>query len=234
MEAIILAGGKGTRLAGVVPNLPKPMAPIAGLPFLHYLLQSLEQQGFTRAILSIGYRAADIRNGFAQWDGPLQIEFCEELEPLGTGGAIRAALPMAQSEYVFVINGDTFATIDYAAMAAQQSETKSALSLALMPVEDTARYGAVEVDGVQIKGFSEKGKTGAGYINAGVYLIERSLLETLDLPEKFSFEEAVLMQRLSTLRPTAFRASGYFIDIGIPEDYARAQVELPKETSRAK
>lgn len=232
MEAIILAGGKGTRLAGVVPNLPKPMAPIAGQSFLHYLLQSLQQQGFTRAILSIGYRAADIRNGFAHWNGPLEIVFCEEQEPLGTGGAIRAALHMAQSDPVFVINGDTFATIDYVAMLQQHRATDSKLSLALMPVEDTARYGAVEVDGVQVKGFSEKGRTGAGYINAGVYLIERNLLETLDLPERFSFEEQVLMQRLSSLHPTAFLASGYFIDIGIPEDYARAQIELPKQSSR--
>jgi len=169
MEAIILAGGKGTRLSGVVPNLPKPMAPIAGKPFLHYLLQSLEQQGFTRAILSIGYRAADIRNGFVQWDGPLEIVFCEELEPLGTGGAIRAALHTAQSDPVFVINGDTFATIDYGAMLQQHCTTESALSLALMPVEDTARYGAVEVDGVQIKGFSEKGRTGAG--SAGAFFV---------------------------------------------------------------
>lgn len=229
MEAIILAGGKGTRLAGVVPNLPKPMAPIAGHPFLRYLLQSLQQQGFTRVILSIGHLAIEIRNGFARWDGPLEIIFCEENEPLGTGGAIRAAMRMAQSESVFVLNGDTFATVDYMAMQEQHVAAASALSLALMPVPDTARYGAVEVEGIHVQGFSEKGRTGPGYINAGVYLMQCNLLETLDLPERFSFEEQVLMKHLHDLHPTAFLASGYFIDIGIPEDYARAQEELPRE-----
>lgn len=228
MEAIILAGGKGTRLAGVVPNLPKPMAPIAGHPFLRYLLQSLKQQGFTRVILSIGHLAAEIRNGFAHWDGPLEIVFCEEKEPLGTGGAIRAAMRMAQSESIFVLNGDTFATVDYAAMQQQHIAEASALSLALMPVPDTARYGAVQVDGTHVLGFSEKGRTGPGYINAGVYLMQRNLLETLHLPERFSFEEQVLMQHLHDLHPSAFLANGYFIDIGIPEDYARAQEELPR------
>lgn len=229
MEAIILAGGKGTRLAGVVPNLPKPMAPIAGHPFLRYLLQSLQQQGFTRVILSIGHLAAEIRNGFAYWEGPLDIVFCEEHEPLGTGGAIRAAMRMAQSDSVFVLNGDTFATVDYTSMQRQHIAASSTLSLALMPVPDTARYGAVEVGDRHILGFSEKGRSGRGYINAGVYLMQRNLLETLQLPKRFSFEEQVLMQHLLDLHPTAFLASGYFIDIGIPEDYARAQEELPRQ-----
>lgn len=231
MEAIVLAGGKGTRLAGVVPNLPKPMAPIAGHPFLRYLLQSLQQQGFTRVILSIGHLAAEIHNGFAHWDGPLEIVFYEENEPLGTGGAIRAAMSMAKNESVFVLNGDTFATVDYAAMQQQHIATASTLSLALMPVPDTARYGAVQVDGTRVLGFSEKGRTGPGYINAGVYLMQRTLLESLNLPERFSFEEQVLMQHLHDLHPTAFLANGYFIDIGIPEDYARAQEELPRQIS---
>ncbi|WP_052200948.1 nucleotidyltransferase family protein [Terriglobus sp. TAA 43] len=229
MEAIILAGGKGTRLAGVVPNLPKPMAPIAGHPFLRYVLQSLQQQGFSRVILSIGHLASEIRNGFAHWDGALEIVFCEEHEPLGTGGAIRAAMHMAHSESVFVLNGDTFATVDYASMQRQHLAAVSTLSLALMPVPDTARYGSVEVEQTRILGFSEKGRTGPGYINAGVYLMQRNLLETLQLPERFSFEEQVLMEHLSDLHPTAFLASGYFIDIGIPEDYARAQEELPRQ-----
>ncbi len=234
MEAVILAGGKGTRLAGIVPDLPKPMAPIAGKPFLEYLLQSLKQNGFTRVILSIGHRAESIRSYFSSHDIGLEITFCEETSPLGTGGAIRAAMKLAQSDSVFVINGDTFASIHYEAMLQQHMQHRVSLTVALMPVEDTARYGAVEVDGIHISGFSEKGRAGSGYINAGVYLMQHNLLETLSLPERFSFEQDVLMSHLASLRPNAFRAEGYFIDIGIPEDYARAQIELPQHIHIAK
>ena len=229
MEAIILAGGKGTRLAGAVPNLPKPMAPIAGKPFLLYLLESLHIAGFNRVILSIGHMAHAIRTYFDANPHALELVFVEEESPLGTGGAIRAAMRSAVGDPVFVLNGDTFATIDYVSMLQQHTKLISRLTLALMPVEDTARYGAVETEGTAIQGFLEKGKTGFGYINAGVYLIERNLLETFDLPEKFSFEQDVLMARLSELKPQGFRATGYFIDIGIPEDYERAQRELPRQ-----
>ena len=226
LEVIVLAGGLGTRLRDVVPDLPKPMAPIAGQPFLKYLLASLERRGFTRAILSVGYRAAAVRDYFGARLGNLDLTYCTEEQPLGTGGAIRAASRLASGDPVFVVNGDTFASVDYGEMLAQHLAERDVLSVALMHVTDTARYGAVETVGTRIESFTEKGRSGAGYLNAGVYLLRRDLLEALDLPECFSFEEEVLRLRRQQVRPAAVFASGYFIDIGVPEDYARAQYEL--------
>jgi D-glycero-alpha-D-manno-heptose 1-phosphate guanylyltransferase len=226
MEAVVLAGGRGTRLASVLQDLPKPMAPIVGEPFLKYLLNGLARDGFTRVILSVGYLADSIQGYFGDRLGDLEIAYCHEESPLGTGGAIREALKLVSADQAFVLNGDTFASVDYNAMQQQHIALGTVLSIALMPVPDTARYGAVEVDGQYIQGFVEKGRTGEGYINAGVYLVKKDLLESMDLPTRFSFEEEVLMKRLD-LHPAAFVASGYFIDIGIPEDYARAQLELP-------
>ena len=227
IEVIVLAGGLGTRLRAAVPDLPKPMAPIAGYPFLYYLLRSLERQGFRRAILSVGFRGDAIRDHFGEHAGGLELRYCTEDQPLGTGGALRAAAQVASGDRVFAVNGDTFASVDCAAMAVQHTLSQDRLTLALMPVPDTARYGAVETTGTRIQNFSEKDLSGPGWINAGVYLLERDLLEGLALPECFSFEHEVLRQRLDQLRPAAFFASGYFVDIGVPEDYTRAQRELP-------
>lgn len=227
MEAIVLAGGRGTRLAHVVPDLPKPMAPIAGKPFLAYLLRSLKIAGFTRVVLSTGYRAAAISSYFGNNFDTLELAYCEETSPLGTGGGIRAAMRIAKEDAVFVVNGDTFVDVDYATMLREHGSDK--LAVALIPVPDVARYGAVEVADRRVSAFREKGHSGSGYINAGVYLMQRGLLEDLGLPEVFSFEQDVLMSHLNSLRPAAFAAAGYFIDIGIPEDYARAQIELPRQ-----
>jgi D-glycero-alpha-D-manno-heptose 1-phosphate guanylyltransferase len=225
-EVIVLAGGLGTRLRDVVPDLPKPMAPIAGQPFLKYLLTSLERHGFTRAVLSLGYRANEVRNYFGDRLDNLHLAYCVEEQPLGTGGAIRAAARLASGDHVFVVNGDTFASVDYAAMSAQHLSQRDVLTVALMHVADTARYGAVESVATRIKSFTEKDSSGEGYMNAGVYLLKRDILECLNLPERFSFEQEVLRLRIQQLHPAAFFASGYFIDIGVPEDYARAQHEL--------
>ena len=230
-EVVVLAGGLGTRLRSVVPDLPKPMAPVAGRPFLAYLLGSLERQGFTRAILSVGYLAGTVRDSFGDRFGGLQLRYSVEEQPLGTGGAIRAAARLASGDSVFAINGDTYASVDYAAMLAQHVASQDVLSVALMHVADTARYGAVETVGSHIERFTERGIRGPGSINAGIYLVERDLLEGLELPERFSFEEEVLRVRLQQLRPAAFFGSGYFIDIGVPEDYARAQRELPGQVN---
>ena len=225
----MLAGGRGTRLAAVVPDLPKPMAPIAGVPFLSYLLQTLIDNGFTRVVLSIGYRAEAIRSYYGARFKSLEIAYCEEASPLGTGGGIRAAMRVAGAERVFVVNGDTFVGVDYQAMLA--AHPGDDLTVALTPVPDVARYGSVEVADGRIAAFREKGLDGPGYINAGVYLMRRELLESPGLPEAFSFETDVLMGRLSSLRPAVFLASGYFIDIGVPEDYSRAQTELPQQVA---
>jgi D-glycero-alpha-D-manno-heptose 1-phosphate guanylyltransferase len=227
MEAIILAGGRGTRLSNVVPDLPKPMAPVAGRPFLSYLLDMLITQGVTRICLSTCYKAEAIERYFGASFRGTKIVYAREESPLGTGGAISAALSATTARDVFVLNGDTIAQVDLSAMYMQHEGSGDQLTVALKQVSDSARYGAVSVRDGHIERFSEKGLSGSGYINVGVYLLRRDLFNAMPLPNAFSFEKQVLMDRLSDLRPGAFLSSGYFVDIGVPEDYARAQHELP-------
>lgn len=227
MDAIILAGGRGTRLSGTVPDLPKPMAPVAGRPFVSYLLNKLTSQGFMHICLSTGYKADVIERYFGPSYGGAQIAYVRETSPLGTGGAIRAALPFVGAPDVFVLNGDTIADVDLRAMYAQHKRSGDLLTVALMQVPDSARYGTVRMSAGHIERFSEKGLGGQGCINVGIYLLRRDLFDSLPLPEVFSFEKEILTDRPGDLRPGAFLSEGYFIDIGIPEDYARAQHELP-------
>ncbi len=227
MEAIILAGGRGTRLSSVVPGLPKPMAPVAGRPFLSYLLDILAAQGFTRICLSTGYKAEEIERYFGASFRGVPLVHARELMPLGTGGAIRAALAAMTAEDVFVLNGDTIAQVELRTMYKQHEASGDQLTIALTHVSDSARYGAVAVRDGHIERFCEKGLTGRGYINAGIYLMRRGFFDIIPLPDVFSFEKEVLMDRLDEVHPGAFLSEGYFVDIGIPEDYIRAQHELP-------
>jgi D-glycero-alpha-D-manno-heptose 1-phosphate guanylyltransferase len=240
MEAIILAGGLGTRLSKILPDLPKPIAPVAGKPFLWYLLHVLSMYGFKKITLSIGYRAKAIQSVFGDKFENISLSYSTESSPLGTGGAIRLALQSVDDEKpIFILNGDTFAAIDYRHMLQRHDETGAQLTVALMTVRDTARYGAVTVRGDRITAFSDMGIKGPGLINCGVYLLKRSLFRELepnlgDFPEKFSFETEILKKHLDKLNAIGFTAMGYFIDIGVPEDYERAQVELPYQISLLK
>jgi D-glycero-alpha-D-manno-heptose 1-phosphate guanylyltransferase len=223
MQAIVLAGGLGTRLRGVVPDLPKPLAPVAGRPFLAIVLGRLADAGFARAVLSVGYRHELIQRAFGERFGALALDYAIEDRPLGTGGAIRLAARACSDADVFVLNGDSTVDVDFGAMRSMHLAAAARLTVCAVHVDDTARYGRLQLDGERIAGFEEKGVAGAGAINAGVYLIQRDLLERLGLPEVFSFEADVLAARLAELRPLAFPARGGFIDIGVPQDYARAQ-----------
>lgn len=227
MEAIILAGGRGTRLSSAVPDLPKPMASVAGRPFLSYLLATLVARGFTHICLSTGYKGEAILKHFGHTFEGTRLTYAREESPLGTGGAIRAAFPYTSAASVFVFNGDTLTDIDLQALQAQHERSGDQLTVALTEVCDSARYGTVSVAAEHITGFTEKGLSGRHYINAGIYLVRRGLFNTMRLPDAFSFEKEILMDHLSEVKPGAFLSSGYFIDIGIPEDYARAQRELP-------
>lgn len=223
MQAIILAGGLGTRLRGVVPDLPKPLAPVRGRPFLAIVLEQLRAQGFVSAVLSVGYRHELIREAFRdQFDG-LAISYVVEDRPLGTGGAIRLAARACGETDVFVLNGDSYTELAFADMQARHREAETPLTVCAVEVPDAARYGRVLVENSRVRGFSEKGSSGPGLINAGVYLMRRDLLETLALPEVFSFEVDVLAARVGELCPLVYPTRGRFIDIGVPEDYARAQ-----------
>lgn len=227
MEAIVLAGGLGTRLRDTVPDLPKAMAPIGGRPFLAYLLDYLASQGVARVVISVGYRHEQIIGCFGAAHGAMKLEYCVEDSPLGTGGAIRKSLGQVEGDSVFILNGDTLAAVDYAAMHAEQRARGAGLSMALKTVPDASRYGRVEVADGCVMRFQEKGYAGPGLINLGVYLMGTGLMGTYDLPEKFSFEQDFLHPHLDSLRPVAHVSDDYFIDIGVPEDYRRAERELP-------
>lgn len=226
MEAIVLAGGLGSRLRSVVPDLPKPMAPINGEPFLALLLRALAKGEFQAVTLAVGYKAEQIRNYFGARFADLPLTYSLETEPLGTGGAICLALCKTTSRDVFILNGDTYLELDYTAMIATHRKTNTTVTVAVKQVVDAARYGTVELNGDHICRFVEKGRHGPGMINAGVYVISRNLLLQPELPPAFSFETEFLGPRAPTLCPLAFRTPGIFIDIGVPTDYSRAQTQL--------
>jgi D-glycero-alpha-D-manno-heptose 1-phosphate guanylyltransferase len=223
MEAIILAGGFGTRLQSVVPDLPKPMAAIQGRPFLAILLDALITAGFTSAILAVGYRYEAIRDYFGETYNSLSLAYSIETEPLGTGGAIALALKQIAGSQCFVVNGDTFLELDYQAMLANHLEERSILTVAVHEVPDANRYGALDIEENRILGFFEKGSSGPGIINGGVYVLSTDLFSRYDFPTAFSFETDLLMVHVHELKPLAFPTAGFFIDIGVPEDYHRAQ-----------
>lgn len=226
MEAIILAGGLGTRLKGRLEGVPKPMAPVAGRPFLEFLLNQLAHAGCTRVILSVGHLRHVIENHFGAAWREVRVDYAIEQSPLGTGGAIRAALARAAEESILVLNGDTFLDAGYAAMLRFHAAQDAQITIAVSHQADLARYGGVILDGNRIAGFSEKGRTGPGWINAGAYVIDREIDWPPNLPEKFSFETDFLAPEIGRLRPAAFKVDGFFLDIGVPEDLDRAQTEL--------
>lgn len=228
MKAIILAGGLGTRLQSVVPDLPKPMAPIGDMPFLAYLLRYLKKQGIHQAILSVCYMKDKIIEYFGEHFEGVDIRYIVESEALGTGGAILHSLESLQlTEPVFVLNGDTFVKLNYRAMYNQHQNDETRLTFALREVPDCSRYGKVLTDETHVTGFQEKGVPGRGFINAGVYLMNSDLFHPYPVAGKFSFENDFIVTFVKSLRPHYFKAKDYFIDIGVPEDYLRAQRELP-------
>ena len=227
-EAIILAGGLGTRLQGVVKDLPKPMAPVNGRPFLTYILDYLIDYEYERVVLSVGYLHEKIVDYFGKKYKTLEIDYAVEEEPLGTGGGILLAMSKCTTENVLVINGDTMFKVDLTAFEQFYQEKNSLLTIVLREVEDVSRYGSVTISKDNLIAlFAEKQVTfGRGYINGGVYLINRRLFEKYPQPKRFSFEKDLMTKYYTQECFYAMPSDGYFIDIGIPEDYARAQREL--------
>lgn len=228
-DAIILAGGFGTRLAAVVADVPKPMAPVAGRPFLEHLLDRLLSQGVRRVVLAVGYKHEVIQNHFGSEYRGLEVSYSVETDPLWTGGALRQAFEEAGLVRALALNGDTFCTADLSAFSAAHAKADRACSLTLVPVEDAGRYGAVELDAAgRVSAFREKNPQPApGLINAGVYALERRVFELAPPEKKFSFEQAVLQAHAASAGFAGFIATdATFIDIGIPEDFYRAQTLL--------
>ncbi len=232
MEAIILAGGLGTRLAARLHNIPKSMAPVAGRPFLEILLSQLRRAGCTRAILSVGHLHETIEDHFGTEFRGMGVDYAVESVPLGTGGAIRAALAQARENSVLVLNGDTFLDADYAAMLRLHEQEGTPLTIAVTHCVDVARYGGVVIhgdsEGLRVSGFQEKGRTGPGWINAGAYALCKDFRWPERLPDKFSFETDFLTPNIDSLAPAALPVTGFFLDIGVPEDLDRAQTELAR------
>ena len=226
-EAIILAGGLGTRLRSAVPDLPKCMAPVAGRPFLSYIIDYLLEQGVERFIFALGYKSGAIED-FVRTK-KLRHELSVEKEPLGTGGAIRLACTHAREENALVLNGDTFFGIDARMLAATHAENQAHCTLCLKPMQNFDRYGVVELGtGGRVHRFREKQFYEKGLINGGVYALRVPHFLEQALPEKFSFEKDWL-EKNDPARPLyGLVQDGYFIDIGIPEDYERAQRETDK------
>jgi D-glycero-alpha-D-manno-heptose 1-phosphate guanylyltransferase len=226
MEAIVLAGGLGTRLASRLNQTPKSMAPVGGRPFLEILLNQLVAAGCSRIILSVGHLRDVILQHFQNRYRGVPIDYAIEESPLGTGGAIRLALGQAHESSVLVVNGDTYLEADISVLSRFHRSSRRPLTMAVVRVENIARYGGVLIEDHIISGFFEKGRTGPGWISGGLYAIEKSFLWHADLQAPFSFETDVLVPFLFEIRPAAFHCEGYFLDIGIPEDFDRAQVEL--------
>jgi len=228
LEAVILAGGLGTRLRSVVSDIPKPMAPVCGRPFLSYLLDQLRAYGVRRAVLATGYRHEVVEAYFAARYGDMALAYAVETEPLGTGGGIRMGLGLCSGQNVVVLNGDTFFDVDLGEMLAFHRKTGADVTVALKEMVDFDRYGAVKLDGDTITAFQEKQRCHKGYINGGIYIFARELFSGYDLQEHFSFETDFLGKYLQRLTIAGFRSDGYFIDIGIPEDYEKAGRECDR------
>lgn len=229
MEAIVLAGGFGTRLREVVPDLPKPMAPVAGRPFLEILLSDLARKGFKRVLLSLGYRAEAIITYFGERFADLDIAYTVEDAPLGTGGAVRLGMSQCLNDHVFIFNGDTFLDLESDTVRLLWQKHKHPIIVA-REVDDTARYGRLLVKRGRVKGFTEKGISGPGLINAGCYVLGVDQLDAWPLNMPFSLETDYFAQAVKTDSVDVFETQGLFIDIGVPEDYLRAQTLLANHT----
>lgn len=225
-SAIVLAGGFGTRLQKVVSELPKPMAPVAGKPFLQYVLDYLDRQGINQTVLAVGYLRETIIQYFGDAYNGITIKYSVEDEPLGTGGAIKQACDLVEEENVFVINGDTFFDVDLAELFQFHISKNAFLSVALKKMEKFDRYGTVELNHEnKITGFREKKYLDEGLINGGIYCLNKKIFPS-SIPQKFSFETEILEKEIQSGKIFGLESKGYFIDIGIPEDYEKAQIDF--------
>ena len=234
MEAILLCGGLGTRLRSVVSDRPKPMADIAGKPFLHYLVKMLSESGVKHLIFALGYMGEQIEAYFKSGDDyGLSISYSYEDSPLGTGGAIRNALSNVSGENVLVLNADTYFHTDYESLLREQLKNKAAMTIASRKIEDISRYGAILKDeSGRILRWNEKMSSDQaeaphpGEINGGIYVMQKSLIEKI--PEgKQSLENDCIPAWLEDgLYLQAIPSDGYFMDIGIPEDYAQFKEDV--------
>ena len=228
VDVVILAGGQGTRLQSVPGDVPKPLRPVNGRLFLSYLLDQIRASGGRRIILSLGYRPDAFRE-LATREG---LEVSVEPAPLGTGGGLRNAFPLVRSDAVMAMNGDSYAAVDLGLLAALQRRRKARALMLLAEVPDASRYGRVEIDeDGSVLSFSEKGEAGPGLINAGVYVLQRSVVAEIPEGRAVSLERETFPSLIGTRffgEPGAFP----FMDIGTPESYAASSEFFQKTRSR--
>lgn len=230
MQAIILAGGFGTRLQTIVKDVPKPMASISGKPFLYWLISYLQKNGVTKFVFSLGYLHYVVEDYLAaNFSDTINYKCVIEDTPLGTGGAIKLCIKEIEDEKVLIVNGDSFFNLDIQAFAKNHILTNADCSIALKPMTNFDRYGSVELDNEnRVLSFKEKQFCISGLINTGLLLFNKEifLLKTAHLPPNFSYEKDFLEPNISSLNVRGYIAADYFIDIGIPDDYHKADKEI--------
>lgn len=225
MEAIVLAGGFGTRLSHIVSNVPKPMAPVAGKPFLEYILDDLVENGITHIILAVHHKKESIINYFGDYFKSAIIDYSIEKVPLKTGGAIKQGLSFCREDRVLVVNGDTFYKVPYQRMHQFSIKKGKMVTIAVKEMANFSRYGKIDINGNGVvTAFHEKEFCSKGYINGGVYDIARSALDLC--PDTFSIEDVYFPTILAEEEIQAFPCNNYFVDIGVPEDYQKAQKDF--------
>ncbi|HWB93196.1 MAG TPA: nucleotidyltransferase family protein [Puia sp.] len=226
-EAIILAGGLGTRLRSEVPDLPKCMAPVDGRPFIGYITEYFRRAGIQRFIFALGYKSAAFDAFFQEYFPAGDYAISLEKSPLGTGGAIRQACTIAREKDVLILNGDTFFRIDLEALSTFHAAHAADCTLCLKPMQEFDRFGVVELTQEQrVVHFREKQYYPQGLINGGVYALNRERFLREDLPPVFSFEKDYLEKMLDSRRIYGLVQDDYFIDIGVPDDYRRVQTAI--------
>ncbi|OPY89950.1 MAG: D-glycero-alpha-D-manno-heptose 1-phosphate guanylyltransferase [Syntrophus sp. PtaU1.Bin208] len=228
INAFVLAGGFGTRLRSVVPDRQKVGVEIGGRPFLTYLFDQLIESDIRKVIIGAGYRGNELRELVGDAYGPLRLVYSIEQEPLGTAGALRLAAPLIHSDPVLVLNGDSYCRFELEDFMAFHSAKAADASILLTPMEDTSRYGRVLLDGTdRVVRFEEKGfHKGEGWINAGVYLLGASLIRSIPVGRAVSLEREIFPSLTALF---GLRVPGPFLDIGTPEDYARAAAFFSRE-----
>ena len=228
-EAIILAGGFGTRLKELVDETPKSMALIGDRPFLTYIFDHLLKFRVEKAVIGAGYKYENILAYFGSSYNGLSLEYSIENKPLGTGGAILKATKSISSKYCYVLNGDTFFNVDLSSFEGSFNKNLPVLTVALKPMVGFDRYGSVTTEGERIISFNEKRYCENGLINGGVYILDKQWIYSNAPGKIFSFEKDLLEKCVSKDLISYFLSDTYFIDIGIPEDYLRAVKELPEQ-----
>jgi D-glycero-alpha-D-manno-heptose 1-phosphate guanylyltransferase len=226
--AIILVGGRGTRLGALTKQTPKPLLSIAGRPFLFHVLDYLIRQEIKRVILATGYLAGEFEEALGTNYRGLIIAYSYEAEPLGTGGAIALALSQANEPDVFVLNGDTYFPVDLSVLVAVHADKRATLSMVLRRVPDVSRYGHVTVVLNRVTAMHEKGSPGPGQINGGIYLLNRAAFRAEAPSGAFSLERELLQRWIGQHTVACVVADNYFIDIGVPADLRRAEHDLSR------